>query len=106
MALNDLLNSHFGFKIDLDYLEINTSTEDLYTEDGFKKLIEHVASKIDTIKKDPGWSYHYSVNAIKGRWPEGEETIKKDSRWSYHYSVIKGRWPEGEEAIKKDSKWA
>jgi hypothetical protein len=53
IGLSDLLTSHFGFKIDLDYLEINTSTEDLYTEDGFKKLIEHVAFKIDAIKKDP-----------------------------------------------------
>jgi hypothetical protein len=53
IGLSDLLTSHFGFKIDLNYLRINVSTEDLYIEDKFKKLIKHVASKIDTIKKDP-----------------------------------------------------
>jgi hypothetical protein len=85
-SLNNLLTSHFGFKIDLDYLEINVSTEDLYTEDGFKKLIEHVASKIDTIKKDPYLAYLYSLYVIKGRWSEAEETIKKDPYWAYWYS--------------------
>jgi hypothetical protein len=106
--LNILLTSHFGFKIDLDYLEINISTEDLYTEDGFKKLIEHVASRIDTIKKDPGSAYYYSRDIIKGRWLEGEEAIKKNPGWAYYYSVniIKGRWPEGEKIIKKDPEWA
>jgi hypothetical protein len=57
-SLNDLMNSHFGFKIDLDYLE-------------------HVASKIDPIKKDPYLAYLYSLYVIKGRWSEAEETIKK-----------------------------
>jgi hypothetical protein len=84
-SLNDLLTSHFGFKIDLDYLEINISTEDLCIEDKFKKLIEHVAFKIDAIKKDPQWAYYYSRNVIKGRWKEGEEAIKKDQYWAYHY---------------------
>jgi hypothetical protein len=98
-SLNDLLTSHFGFKIDLDYLEINTSTEDLYTEDGFKKLIEHVASKIDAIKKNPYLAYYYSLYVIKDRWSEAEEIIKKDPEWAYEYSryVIKDRWSEAEE---------
>jgi hypothetical protein len=78
IGLNNLLTSHFGFKINLNYLEINTSIEGLYTEDGFKKLIEHVASKIDAIKKDPGSAYHYSRDIIKGRWEKREEAIKKD----------------------------
>jgi hypothetical protein len=108
ISLNNLLTSHLGFKINLNYLRINTSTEDLYTEDGFKKLLKIIEKKIKTIKKDPYLAYLYSLYVIKGRWPDGEEAIKKDPELSYYYSlyVIKGRWPEGKKAIKKDPKWA
>jgi hypothetical protein len=62
----------------------------------------------EAIKKDPKWAYLYSLYVIKGRWPDGEEAIKKDSGWAYLYSlnIVKGRWPEAEEAIKKDPYWA
>ena len=57
---------------------------------------------------DPGWSYGYAKEVLKGRWPEAEEAIVKDPHVAYLYAmdVIKGRWPEAEEAIAKDPYWA
>ena len=60
---------------------------------------------------DPGWSYGYAKEVLKGRWPEAEAAIAKDPLClglAYHYAldVIKGRWPEAEEAIAKDPRWA
>lgn len=102
MTINDLLTSHFGFKVDLNYLRIDHSKY-VYTEEGFEKLLKIVEKKIESTKKDPEWAYYYSVNVIKGRWKEGEEVIKKDPEWAYWYSlnIIKSRWPEGEETIKQ-----
>ena len=53
---------------------------------------------------DPGWSYGYAKEVLKGRWPEAEEAIVKDPHMAYLYAmdVIKGRWPEAEPTIAKD----
>jgi len=28
--------------------------------------------------KAPTWAYYYTLDVIRGRWPEAEEYIKKD----------------------------
>jgi hypothetical protein len=48
------------------------------------------------IIKDPGWSYYYARDIIKGRWKEAEQYIINDSRYAYYYSrnIIEGKLPE------------
>ncbi len=94
MTLEDILSSHFGFKIDLEYLSIRNL--DVHTEDGLNKLIIAVSDRLEVIKKDPYLIYQYAKNIIKGRWPEAEETIKNDPFYSslYAKNIVKGRWPE------------
>ena len=54
--------------------------------------------------KDPWTSYRYAKNVIGGRWPEAEQVIKNDLVFAFMYArdVIKGRWEEAEPTIKKD----
>jgi hypothetical protein len=48
------------------------------------------------IIKDPGWSYLYATDIIKGRWTEAEHIISTNSEYAYFYAkyVIKGKLPE------------
>ncbi len=104
MTIDDVLSSHFGFNIDIKYLGIDNP--DIHTEDGLNRLITAVNDELEMIKKDPERAYHYALNVIKGRWPEGEEIMKSDPFFAYWNSVyiIKDRWFEGEEAMKKNDK--
>ncbi|MDR0770550.1 MAG: hypothetical protein LBE75_05065 [Burkholderiales bacterium] len=52
-------------------------------------------------------AYLFSLDAIKGRWPEAEKLIARypSVALSYAYYVIKDRWPEAEETIAQSPIW-
>ncbi len=100
--LNQVLSSHFGFKINLGWLGIDA--KDAYTEEGLKGILAQVKKELDWIKTSPGEVFDYSCFVLERRWPEAEEIIKEDPFYSYLYAlnVIKGRWPEVEKIIMED----
>jgi len=60
------------------------------------------------IINDPGYSYKYAKDVIKGRFKKGEKIIITDKICSYRYArdIIKRRWKRGEKNIVNDPEWS
>jgi hypothetical protein len=67
------------------------------------KLVELIESTMSA--ED---AYHYALEDIKGRWPEGEAIIATSHKWAYEYAknIIKDRFPEGEAVIAASPTWS
>lgn len=57
------------------------------------------------ILTDPGRSFLYALNVIKGIWSEAESRILTNAFYSYLYArdIIKDRWTEAESLIRQDN---
>lgn len=54
-------------------------------------------------KESPSLCYYYSINVLRGPFPEGEKYIARDMVYAYYYAtvILKDRFIEGEEQITK-----
>lgn len=91
-----------------DQKEVVLTSQEYYGEDGNPNRPRADQPPPQGKYLTPEAAYHYALNVIKGRWPEGEPVIAKDLRWATSYAefVIKGRWPEIEPRFLQDPRRA
>ena len=104
MNLYDLHNSPSELlNHDIGYATANqVEIDDMWTK---YRIPENLGKGMDTIIKDPHYSYMYAITKGK-RFPEGEASISRNPELSLAYTenVLKGkRFPEGEASIAKNA---
>lgn len=94
----------------VDPSKLKTHGKFILPEEAYKQLAAGNKDPrlIKIVASDPTWAYHYALEVIKGRFPEGEPAIAKSPAYAYYYAddILKGRFPEGESTIAKSPMWA